>query len=192
MSFSLYSISGRFTLVAMLCIGLCCLLPQIGYAQVNEKLPGKVISKSKILQDTIPLQQDTIPYEDKQQRIEQNGQPLERFVRSADLEVDGLIVDETITKIGRDFYDLFNRQWETPLGVKNFTIQIQERPTRGNGAYIVIVVNDEPVFEYILQPRYDMIEEVSVYAVAFITEYVVNNQLNQQLEAEGKKAREVF
>ncbi|WP_299702167.1 CsgE family curli-type amyloid fiber assembly protein [uncultured Pontibacter sp.] len=140
--------------------------------------------------DTIP--QDTIFYEDKQQRIEQKDQPLERFVRSADLEVDGLIVDETITKIGRDFYDLFNRQWETPPNVKNYTILIQERPTRGNGAYVLIVVNDEPVFEYILQPRYDMVEEVSTYAVTIITEYVVNNQLNQQLEAEGRKARDVF
>ncbi|WP_170871887.1 CsgE family curli-type amyloid fiber assembly protein [Pontibacter indicus] len=155
------------------------------FSQTRDILHNKLSPK-----DTI--QQDTISYEDKEQRIEQKNQTLERFIKSADLEIDGLIVDETITKIGRDFYDIFNRQWEAPPDVKNYTILIQEKPTRGNGAYVILVVNDEPVFEYILQPRYDMIEEVSTYAVTFITEYVVNNQLNQQLEAEGRKAYEVY
>lgn len=128
---------------------------------------------------------DTITYEQK-------NQPLERFVRSSELEVDGLIVDETITKIGRDFYDIFHRQWEAPADVHNFTILIQEKPTKGNGAYVVVSVNDEPIFEYTLQPRYDVIEEVANYTVAMVYEYLVNDQLNKQLEAEGKKEREVF
>lgn len=129
--------------------------------------------------------QDTLTYEQKHQ-------PLERFVQSADLEVDGLIVDETITKIGRDFYDVFNRQWEAPNDIHNYTILIQEKPTRSNGAYVVVSVNDEPVFEYNVQPRYDVIEEVATYTVAIVYEYLVSDKLNKQLEAEGKKAREVF
>ncbi len=137
--------------------------------------------------------QDTISYEQKNQPIEQKNQPLEQNIRnSADLEVDGLIVDQTITKLARDFYDIFQRQWEAPPGAKNFTILIQEKPTRSNGAFVSISVNDEPVFEYNLQPRYDQVEEVANYSVAFIYGYVANNQLNAQLEAEGKKAREVF
>ncbi|MBB6612493.1 hypothetical protein H7F15_15720 [Pontibacter sp. Tf4] len=132
-----------------------------------------------------PVPQDTVTYEKK-------NQPMERFVRSADLEVDGLIVDRTITKIGRDFYDIFHRQWEAPADAHNFTILIEEKPTRSNGAYVVVSVNDEPVFEYQLQPRYDVIEEVANYTVAMVYEYLVTDQLNKQLEAEGKKAREVF
>ena len=164
----------RVTIVGLLALMAC---NESAYAQ-NKKQP---VPKKEQMQS----KQDTTSYEQK-------DQPLERFVRSADLEVDGLIVDETITKIGRDFYDIFHRQWEAPAGATNFTILIQEKPTRNNGAYVVVSVNDEPVFEYTLQPRYDLIEEVATYTVSMVYEYLVSDQLNKQLEAEGKKAREVF
>lgn len=132
-----------------------------------------------------------------QDSVRQGAQPrasqFEEHVRSsADLEVDGLIVDETITKIGRDFYDVFHRQWEAPPSAKNFTILIKERPTRGNGALIQVALNDELLFEQQLQPRYDVIEEVATYVATGLYEYLVRNQLQQQLEAEGRQAREVF
>ncbi|TPE44394.1 CsgE family curli-type amyloid fiber assembly protein [Pontibacter mangrovi] len=128
-----------------------------------------------------------------QQKAYQQLNQFEEQVRSsADLEVDGLIVDETITKIGRDFYDVFHRQWEAPPSAKNFTILIKERPTRGNGALIQVALNDELLFEQQLQPRYDVIEEVATYVASGLYEYLVRNQLQQQLEAEGNKSREVF
>lgn len=39
-----------------------------------------------------------------------------------DMEVDGLIMDETITKVGRDFYDLFYSSWSTPMNAKIFQL----------------------------------------------------------------------
>lgn len=162
------------------CIALLMVFALLAGSNVFAQVKQKVTQPPKA-QTT----QDTISYEDKKQ-------PLERFVRSSELEVDGLIVDETTTKVGRDFYDIFHRQWEAPAGVHNFTILIEEKPTRSNGAYVVVSVNDEPVFEYNLQPRYDVIEEVANYTVAMVYEYLVTDQLNKQLEAEGRKAREVF
>ncbi|WP_276497403.1 CsgE family curli-type amyloid fiber assembly protein [Pontibacter litorisediminis] len=128
-----------------------------------------------------------------QQQAPIRANQFEENIRSsADLEVDGLIVDETITKIGRDFYEVFHRQWEAPPAAKNFTILIKERPTRGNGALIQVALNDELLFEQQLQPRYDVIEETATYVATGLYEYLVRNQLQQQLEAEGKQAREVF
>lgn len=137
-----------------------------------------------------PLPQDTTKVE---QDVNQKPNQFEEAIRrSADLEVDGLIVDETITKIGRDFYEVFHRQWEAPPAAKNFTILIKERPTRGNGALIQVALNDELLFEQQLQPRYDVIEETAIYVAGALYEYLARNQLQQQLEAEGQQQREVF
>uniref|UniRef100_A0ABW6BX33 Curli production assembly/transport component CsgE n=1 Tax=Pontibacter toksunensis TaxID=1332631 RepID=A0ABW6BX33_9BACT len=124
--------------------------------------------------------------------LEQAGQYEQNIRSSADLEIDGLIVDKTITKVGRDFYDVFQRQWEAPPMAQNFTIQIEELPSRGNITVVSLSVNEDKLFEQPLQPRYDIIEEVATYMVGVVYDYLMNDQLNKQLEAEGKKAREVF
>lgn len=137
--------------------------------------------------------QDTIKQENTQQQTYEKRGKFEQSIRnSADLEIDGLIVDETITKIGRDFYQIFQRQWEQPAMAKNFTILIKELPARGNGALIQVAVNDQDVMEQHVQPKYDLIEEIAIYATGLVYEFLVRDQLQQQLEAEGKKAREVF
>lgn len=145
-------------------------------------------TKANVVQDSV--EKDT---ENSQQAFEKLNQFVEQPVRnSADLEIDGLIVDETITKIGRDFYQIFSMQWEAPVTAKNFTILIKEKPARGNGAIITVSLNDTDLFEQNLQPRYDIIEELAIYATGVIYEALVNDQISRQLEAEGKNAREVF
>ena len=73
----------------------------------------------------------------------------------AALGLDGLVVDETQTRIGRDFYDAFYRQWQAPEGARGFTVSVQEKPLRGQGILIAVRVNDELAFQARLQPRSD-------------------------------------
>jgi len=128
-----------------------------------------------------------------QQQTHGQLSPFEQPVKhAADLEVDGLIVDETLTKVGRDFYEVFHRQWEAPPAASNYTILIKELPARGNSSIVSLSVNEEKLFEQAMQPRYDVIEETATYLAAAVYEYLLSNQLNEQLEAEGKRAREVF
>lgn len=175
--FDLYSLKINLWRQVLSVLILCCALI----------LPWSAEAQNKAEQDT------TLQQAKPQQQATQRPNQFEEGIRSsADLEVDGLIVDETITKIGRDFYDVFHRQWEAPPSVKNFTILIKERPTRGNGALIQVAVNDEVLFEQQLQPRYDVIEETASYVATGLYEYLARNQLQQQLEAEGQQLREVF
>lgn len=167
------------------CICLFLLLAEAGEAYAQQPYPAKpqqTLPQDSIVQDTteLPLTPEQL------HQYEQN------IRSSADLEVDGLIVDKTITKAGRDFYEVFQRQWEAPPMARNFTIQIEELPGRGNITIVSLSVNEDRLFEQPLQPRYDIIEEVATYMVGVVYEYLVNDQLNKQLEAEGKKEREVF
>lgn len=95
--------------------------------------------------------------------------------RTPDLEIDGLIIDETRTKIGRDYYEVFYNQWEAPAGAKNYTIKIKELPSRGRGAQIQVFVNDEKLIHRSLQPRQEMIEDMANRSVSALANWLVQN-----------------
>lgn len=81
------------------------------------------------------------------------------------LEIDGLIIDETRSKIARDFYDLFYKKWIAPAGAKNFSIYIKEEPSRGRGAQVSLTLNDQKIFQNFVPPRYDALENVVNFAI---------------------------
>lgn len=82
------------------------------------------------------------------------------------LDIDGLVVDETQTRIGRAFYDAFYRHWQAPEGVSRFTISVQEKPLRGQGVLVTVRVNDELAFQTQLQPRSEF-DAIAQQAVAY-------------------------
>ncbi len=83
------------------------------------------------------------------------------------LLLDGLVVDETRSRLGATFYDLFYRRWEAPEGAAGHTITVQERPAPGLGAVVIVRVDDETVFGTRLQPRHAYIERAAKAAVYY-------------------------
>lgn len=113
--------------------------------------------------------------------------------RGAELEIDGLIVDETVTKAGRDFYQIFYSNWEAPPNAKNFTITISEKPARGLATVLMIDINENRVIETPLQPRYDIIESIAEQAVQICFEYLLNyEQIQEQLSGEDLSGSGIF
>lgn len=105
----------------------------------------------------------------------------------AGLEIDGLIVDETRTRTGSDFYNLFYTHWEVPPQTCNFTIIIMEQPVPQMGTRITLKINDDEVVQFMLQPRYEVIEELAQQSVQFVRQYLYERELmRQRLEREGK------
>lgn len=92
------------------------------------------------------------------------------------LELDGMVIDDTRSRVGRDFYDLFYQYWQAPENASNFTIRITERPTPTLGSIVTVKVNDEMTFQYRLQPRYSIIEEAAKYAVRVTREHLETTQ----------------
>ena len=82
------------------------------------------------------------------------------------LEIDGLVVDLTMTRIGREFYEVFYRLWRAPDGALNFTITVQEQPLPGTGTSVTVLVNEEIAFQARLQPREDVIDGAARAAIA--------------------------
>lgn len=110
-----------------------------------------------------------------------------------ELEIDGLLVDDTKTKTGKDFYDLFYGSWEAPKDAKNFTITISEKPFRLSSTLIVVSINDTPVYQSVLQPRQDIVEGLSQDAISTTQSYLANyEEIMKQLNGDDMVGTGIF
>lgn len=116
-----------------------------------------------------------------------------RASRRTGSESQGLVMDQTISKLGRDFYDLFYGSFEAPGGLEDFTIVVVERQARANNAVVALIVNDTELFEMPLIPRADMMEESARAAVGAAVDFLLQAQsISRQLESGRKMPPEVF
>lgn len=110
-----------------------------------------------------------------------------------EIEIDGLLVDDTKTKTGKDFYDLFYGNWVAPSGAKNFTITISEKPFRLTSTLIVVSINDTPVYQSVLQPRQDIVEGLSQDAISTTQNYLANyEEIMRQLNGDDMEGSGIF
>ena len=116
-----------------------------------------------------------------------------RAVRRTGSESQGLVMDQTISKLGRDFYDLFYGSFEAPAGLEEFTVVLVERQARANNAVVALIVNDTELFELPLMPRADQMEESAMAAVGAAVDFLRQAQsVSRQLESGRKMPPEVF
>ena len=105
-----------------------------------------------------------------------------------EVEIDGLIIDQTQTRIGQEFYQSFVTFWEAPSGIKDYNILITEmaNPTWGSWIWIEVggFVSKEIVYREMLKPRAEEIEETAKKGVAVVKEYLY------RLEEYGKEVSE--
>lgn len=96
-----------------------------------------------------------------------------------EFEFGGLVVDETQSKIGHDFFELFYSKWTFPDAAKSFNIIMSEKPMPSMGTQISLRVNDEEILQQFVQPKGDLLEEMSDYFVQYTSQYIENYELIQ-------------
>ena len=118
---------------------------------------------------------DSLDAERRRDAVQQQSE------RQIMMEIDGMVLDETRSKVGRDFYDVFYSSWQSPENASNFTIRIAEQPSPSLGTIIYVEVNDTETFRMRLQPRYDFIQQAGHYAVRQTYSYLENNDHQLQI-----------
>lgn len=96
------------------------------------------------------------------------------------VEISGLLIEETLTRGGRDFFYFFNSNWQPLRG--NFTLKVKERQDRGSSTSILIYINDTLVFQSPLSRLPDALEESAKNAVTQTRNYILFQR--QALEEE--------
>lgn len=97
------------------------------------------------------------------------------------IRITGLIIEETMTKIGYDFYEYFYLLWEAPgeIPVKDYNIFISERASPMWGSWVQVRVDERIVWNSVLRPRSTEIEDAAKEAIEATKEYLVNYEQYQ-------------
>jgi curli production assembly/transport component CsgE len=121
------------------------------------------------------------------------NQPTESALDPLDLEIGEMVFDETITKVGRDFYDEFYTNWSNPTQIKDFSITIKEMPMPGIGTQITVLIDDFELLKQFIRPNQEMIEMLSEYTVQLASQYLINYQeIQAQLQSEDQLGTGIF
>jgi hypothetical protein len=83
------------------------------------------------------------------------------------LEINGVVLDDTKTKTGRDFFDQFYKAWNAhPVDTwPDHTIVIAELPTFGRTTAISVKLNGEELLQQNLFPNEDFLSELTRYTI---------------------------
>lgn len=110
-----------------------------------------------------------------------------------DLEIGEMVFDETITKVGRDFYDEFYSNWSNPTSITDFSITIKEMPMPGIGTQISVFIDEFELVKQFIRPNLEMIEMLSEYTVSLATQYLLNYQeIQAQLQSADQSGTGIF
>ncbi len=161
---------------------------------------GKIINPNLIIpSQTLHIQNPNFVKEILKDSTVFSEDTLKKFTEniskksSKDIEIEGLIVDQTQSKVGHDFYDLFYSNWQPPDNFGDYTIIIEEKPLPQLGTQVTIKINDNEVFQQILQPRYDVIEATAQYGVELAFNYIQNYQaIQKQLAGDDLQGSGIF
>ncbi|GAB3748397.1 CsgE family curli-type amyloid fiber assembly protein [Spirosoma pomorum] len=126
-----------------------------------------------------------------------------------------LMLDQTRSKIGRDFYEAFFKRYaELPkapglpaptdstqriepnleLDLTAFVVTIDELPAFGVGTTVIVVsLNEQVLWQNYVQARPDILEAYAFDAAEMINQYVVNYQeVQRSLENDDQRGSGIF
>lgn len=108
---------------------------------------------------------------------------------SAEIEVPGLVTDNTVTRVGHDFYRAFTDRWEEEYPG---SITINERPSARWGSWITIKVDQDLLYQTFLFPsKNDFDKQVNV-ALAAVYEALQKRAINKALLNTGDLTKDEF
>jgi len=101
---------------------------------------------------------------------------------SAKAEVyGGIVVDQTITMIGQNFYQNFMALWREKEQIERFVLSIHERPSARQGSQIWIDFGDKRVFQAQLPSSRSRVRDLSQHAVELTYQQVIDADLQALL-----------
>lgn len=103
-------------------------------------------------------------------------------------QIEGLIIDKTKTKIGRDFYELFYVALEPIMTTDiKFDLTVEEFVDPQFGSRIFVSINENLVYHNFVSSRFDDIEEKVKEASEVVKYFIFNwKEYEKYLEEEGK------
>ncbi|SIQ85656.1 curli production assembly/transport protein CsgE [Chryseobacterium sp. RU33C] len=100
-----------------------------------------------------------------------------KIEEDAAYELRGLTIDDTKTKVGKDFYDMFYMQYSQLPDNSSSVITISELPLRGTSGQITIQMEDKIIYSFMTNPAEEYLKEQLGYSLKYIKEFNAKKNL---------------
>lgn len=123
-----------------------------------------------------------IAYSNAETEQLETKEPLEnnKVDESKDLvEIDGLIIDRTLTRLGRDFYIAFSMKVNSELDDIDVNLTVKERPTALSGSIVGVYHFDRAIYRSALSPGQRQADEKAEQALEAVQQYIVKWQIEK-------------
>jgi len=87
------------------------------------------------------------------------------------IEINGLVVEDVVTKLGKDFYDFFYQEYNTSGAKYPFVIHVIEKPLLGINSEVRIDIDDKMVYKMTTRPNEDYLQSAARQAIDVINDY---------------------
>ena len=98
-------------------------------------------------------------------------------VAESDFEIKGIVVEDVITKIGKDFHDYFYQEYSNSGNQYPFIINIKEKPYFGRSSIITIEIEDQNIFEFFTKPDEEFLRSAVTAALQRINQFAIQRKL---------------
>lgn len=153
---------GRFTLEASE-------YKELSETSVNKKAHDHLVIMLLILNEERIIATDRLeinkgPNFDKSQENQKNKP-------NDGIELKGIVVEETKTKPGKDFYDFFYSAYALNQINGNKIVNVVENLSFGRSTIIKVTIEDNTIFEFLGKPDLEYLEQMSKTAVRKVYRY---------------------
>lgn len=100
-------------------------------------------------------------------------------------EIDGLLLNATISSAGYDFYVDFSQNWTPPINAQGYTIVVKEYAGRGVNIVVAIEVNGKQLVYRRMRPIYPAIHQLSIAAANYLNGYISKGNHLRGIDADG-------
>lgn len=101
------------------------------------------------------------------------GAPTLKLPESRD-PLSGIVINRTVTVLGRDFYQFFSAAWREQPDGSRYTVSVHERPTAQRGSEMWVQYGQQRVFHAYLSPQRSAARPVSRRAAAIALKNVID------------------
>ncbi|NIC05438.1 hypothetical protein HBJ55_08380 [Halomonas sp. DX6] len=115
---------------------------------------------------------------------------LSRQFRLDEPGLSGVIVDRTITMMGKTFYRRFSQLSSESHILTSTTLSVHERPDARWGSQVWVAENNRILFQAALPPRLSDIDRYAEVAVEQVEQLLVQRSIMQALESDPDLADE--
>ncbi len=95
----------------------------------------------------------------------------DKKIDESSFAIKGLVIEEAITKIGKDFYDFFYQEYLLSGLKYPFIIKIKEKPGLRRTTVVTIEASDTKVFEFMTRPGEDFLKQAVKVTLARLSAY---------------------